>query len=381
MLKAAEIAPFLRKKTVRFADDEHLLLPPHSRLMPAVLERRISRGRRLRLPGVLLRLMPLLVLLVLTTALLLHSGSSRPVRVRVGPVRPAAPSYTTWLAGLSPELAAPARLQRTVLFRDEPVRFNDSAPAHVPWPSDPDCRNFVTSGATWLRYLIEGSTGIFTGSVHHFTELYDKGLLGELAPETDGSTLVQQTHRGPYVGDQHGHTDDVPLALEFKVPKVVLLLRNPYRALVHARGLEAGHRDDLPPSRLVRGTRWHQFVRLQLQQWLFKVQLTLGISERVHVVHYEELQANPEAALLAVLEFLELSAPDRARLDCLSAHGDGPTRRGLDAAVAVEFAFREPELRRLVDKHIEAAEELLEEHTARLPLEKYELYGAEGRPP
>ena len=72
--------------------------------------------------------------------------------------------------------------------------------------------------------------------------------------------------------------------------QVVLLLRNPYRALVHARGVEAGHRDDLPPSRLVRGTRWHQFVRLQLQQWLFEVQLTLGISERVHVVHYEELQ-------------------------------------------------------------------------------------------
>ena len=31
------------------------------------------------------------------------------------------------------------------------------------------------SGATWLRYLIEGATGVFTGSVHHDAELYEKG--------------------------------------------------------------------------------------------------------------------------------------------------------------------------------------------------------------
>ena len=75
-------------------------------------------------------------------------------------------------------------------------------------------------------------------------------------------------------------------------PQAVLLLRNPYRALVHARAVEAGYRDGLPPSSLVRGSRWHQFVRLQLQQWHFKLQMALGITERVHVVHYEELQVS-----------------------------------------------------------------------------------------
>ena len=71
---------------------------------------------------------------------------------------------------------------------------------------------------------------------------------------------------------------------------MVLLLRNPYRALLHERGLEAGRRDRLPPSSLVRGPRWRRFVQLQLQQWRFKLELVLEISESVHLVHYEQLK-------------------------------------------------------------------------------------------
>ena len=89
------------------------------------------------------------------------------------------------------------------------------------------------------------------------------------------------------------------------------MLRNPYRALVHARGAEAGYRDSLPPSSLVRGPRWHQFVRLQLQQWHFKLQLALGITERVHVVHYEELQVSRRQLQRLSRSALARAPPDR----------------------------------------------------------------------
>ena len=46
------------------------------------------------------------------------------------------------------------------------------------------------------------------------------GLLGELRRETDGSTIIQQTHRGPHIGDTDPGDDDSPHALEYKIPKV-----------------------------------------------------------------------------------------------------------------------------------------------------------------
>ncbi|KAA0191301.1 hypothetical protein HAZT_HAZT005754 [Hyalella azteca] len=59
--------------------------------------------------------------------------------------------------------------------------------AWAPWPTDPRCRNltvhfthavppralasFPGSGNTWARYLVEGATGIHTGSVYLDEEL------------------------------------------------------------------------------------------------------------------------------------------------------------------------------------------------------------------
>ena len=64
---------------------------------------------------------------------------------------------------------------------------------YYPWPNDAMCENFTTvfskgqplppvalasnpnSGNTWLRYLIEGITGIFTGSFYSDIDLSRKG--------------------------------------------------------------------------------------------------------------------------------------------------------------------------------------------------------------
>ena len=67
---------------------------------------------------------------------------------------------------------------------------------YYPWPADKQCENFTTvfskgqmlpavalasnpnSGNTWLRYLIEGITGIFTGSFYGDIDLSRKGNCG-----------------------------------------------------------------------------------------------------------------------------------------------------------------------------------------------------------
>ena len=46
------------------------------------------------------------------------------------------------------------------------------------------------------RYLIEGATGVFTGSVYKDLELQMMGFWGEIRDWRDGTTVVQKTHDG-----------------------------------------------------------------------------------------------------------------------------------------------------------------------------------------
>ena len=59
----------------------------------------------------------------------------------------------------------------------------------VPLLSFPGCGN------TWTRYLIQQTTGIFTGSVYHDNGLWKGGYEGELEDPFDGNTIVQKVHR------------------------------------------------------------------------------------------------------------------------------------------------------------------------------------------
>ncbi|KAK4306900.1 hypothetical protein Pmani_021307 [Petrolisthes manimaculis] len=54
--------------------------------------------------------------------------------------------------------------------------------------------SFPCSGNSWTRYLLEASTGIFTGSVFNDPRIYKTGMIGERAKPNDGRTLVQKTH-------------------------------------------------------------------------------------------------------------------------------------------------------------------------------------------
>lgn len=99
------------------------------------------------------------------------------------------------------------------------------------------CRALVSfpgSGNSWLRYLIENASGYFTGSVYNDKQLYNSGLLGELCPPNDGTTIVQKTHHN-VAGNTKNIKGYVKLSELMFGYRGILVIRNPYDALVSYR--------------------------------------------------------------------------------------------------------------------------------------------------
>jgi len=98
-----------------------------------------------------------------------------------------------------------------------PVIWAKAGIKHQFWKNHPQCRLLVTrfaqkgslpsralvsypgSGNTWIRYLIEGATGVYTGSVFHDKRIQREGHHGEFREPGDGSTLLQKTHHNSLV--------------------------------------------------------------------------------------------------------------------------------------------------------------------------------------
>ena len=123
---------------------------------------------------------------------------------------------------------------------------------HFPWPTDGDCKKYSVqfgregelpvvglasypcSGNTWLRYLIEGITGYYTGSMYNEISLRDKGFYGEVVPTDAGLVLTVKTHghttgAGAHVSSkqkgEYNHHSEVNHS-------AILLIRNPYKAII-----------------------------------------------------------------------------------------------------------------------------------------------------
>ena len=54
--------------------------------------------------------------------------------------------------------------------------------------------SYPSSGNTWLRYLLEGVTGHYSGSMYNDISLRKKGLYGEGVPHDGGLVVSVKTH-------------------------------------------------------------------------------------------------------------------------------------------------------------------------------------------
>jgi hypothetical protein len=108
--------------------------------------------------------------------------------------------------------------------------------------------SFPGSGNTWVRYLIEGATGIFTGSRYKDLQIQMYGLWGEIRSWEDGTTIVQKTH------DSNKHH-----VLKDFGGRAILILRNPYDAILSTHNfMYAGHHGRAPARNYARGGKFGQ---------------------------------------------------------------------------------------------------------------------------
>ncbi|KAK3854674.1 hypothetical protein Pcinc_038863 [Petrolisthes cinctipes] len=215
---------------------------------------------------------------------------------------------------------------------EDTLKEDPERPTWQLWEDDPACSHYHTrfgkgltpvqlvsvpcSGSTWLRYLLEASTGFFTG------------LLGE-KDGVMGNTLLQRTH-GPAlltnIHDLQGrykHIDpDLP---------TILLIRDPGRTLIsywklfNLEGFNK-HLMDIPEWRFEDGD-FHIFLTqiISLFEELI-VDRLLWNTGPLYIIHYEDLKKDTFTHLRHLLNFLDFPV-DEGRMACLKAHTKGPFRR------------------------------------------------------
>jgi len=242
------------------------------------------------------------------------------------------------------------------------------------WFTDQECRHLVTrftkddslevvrlvsfprSGNTWTRYLLETATGVFTSSggpnyvnwvKHHNWRLTNKqfwqyaksqkaveltqlGYLGEIGYFSQGNTIAMKSHNRPApwsASDAAAEPYNWAVFDEDKPRRVVLVIRDPFKALISLKAYEQTHSvltagNDL--SSLFTGQKWEDDARYYGQHWYQLNSEWIERTNDTHVLSYECLTRDTMPELRDLLKFMEVE-PDEARLECV--------RRNLEGAV------------------------------------------------
>ncbi|CAN0050105.1 unnamed protein product [Lampetra planeri] len=177
--------------------------------------------------------------------------------------------------------------------------------------------SFPGAGNTWTRHLLELATGYYTGSFYFDGSLYNKGFKGEKDHWRSGRTLCVKTHES---GRREIEAFDA----------AILLVRNPYRALVAEFNRKYGGHLGYASEKRWRGKEWPDFVHSYAPWWVSHALdwLRYGPRRRLLVVHYERLRGELHAEMRRMVAFLASAALLlEERLLCTEAHRDGSFKR------------------------------------------------------
>jgi len=164
------------------------------------------------------------------------------------------------------------------------------------WESDPECGKYRTrfvvshslptralisypgSGNTWIRYLLEAATGVFTGSVFNDKSIFKAGHYGETADFMDGTTILQKTHfRATY----KNHINKFG-------GRAVLVIRNPYEAILsNWNWKKTNSHTKTVAVKSLHSAEFRKFARAGAIRWLQIIQDWLLYSSELYVVLYE----------------------------------------------------------------------------------------------
>ncbi|KAJ8044698.1 WSC domain-containing protein 2 [Holothuria leucospilota] len=169
------------------------------------------------------------------------------------------------------------------------------------------------SGNTWLRYLIEKATGIYTGSVYNDKALLRGGFLGESEDPRSGRVVVIKMHKVQNIR-----------SIKAELDGIVLLIRNPYSAIVSDFNRLVAHNTHkgIAPAEAFNTSYWAQFVTCSAQRWQTIARYCIELPVRKLVVYYEDLLTDLPQQLRRVVSFLGLLV-DENKIKCAFQDNEG----------------------------------------------------------
>ncbi|XP_047470071.1 WSC domain-containing protein 1-like [Penaeus chinensis] len=174
--------------------------------------------------------------------------------------------------------------------------------------------SFPRSGNTWMRYLIEAASGVFTGSCYNDKTLIRSGFKGERDSIYWKTTIVTKAHFAKHVG-------------KYKYRPTVIIIRNPARVIIslwsyaRIRNRKKRHTKTVSETTLD-NEKFRAFVRYQLDKWLHTTLFALKKCRDAFPVFYEIVREDPVGETRRILEFLKVKPPED-RLACMARHVRG----------------------------------------------------------
>lgn len=174
--------------------------------------------------------------------------------------------------------------------------------------------SYPGSGNTWMRYLLQQSTGILTGSVYKDGKLKRNDFPAEGIVNT--SVIVVKTHQyRPHILVMYD--------------TAILLVRNPKSAIVAEFNRQSSDLDHVGMASVekFRSETWRSFVMKELLRWEeTNLAWAKDFTGRLKIVYYEDLLTNLELTLREILIFLGQDV-NEDRLKCALAHKEGVFKR------------------------------------------------------
>ncbi|XP_075052877.1 sialate:O-sulfotransferase 1 [Mixophyes fleayi] len=203
--------------------------------------------------------------------------------------------------------------------------------------------SFPGAGNTWVRHLIEHTTGFYTGSYYFDGTLYYKGFKGEKDHWRSGRTVCVKTHES---GKREIEMYD----------SSILLIRNPYKALMAEFNRKCGGHLGYATERHWKSKEWPEFVNSYASWWASHALDWLQYGKKLLVVHYEDLKMDLIGRLREIVAFLNLPINDD-RLLCVENNKDGNFKR-VGSSQAVKNPFTQ-EMKDLIDGYIRTVDKAL----------------------
>ncbi|XP_078083373.1 sialate:O-sulfotransferase 2 [Mustelus asterias] len=196
--------------------------------------------------------------------------------------------------------------------------------------------SFPGAGNTWGRHLLELTTGYYTGSYYFDGSLYNKGFKGERDHWKSGRSICIKTHES---GKKEIELFDA----------AILLIRNPYKALMAEFNRKYGGHIGFASETHWRGKEWPEFVKNYAPWWVSHTLDWLKYGRKVLVVHYEDLKRDLFNQLKKMVSVLGLNVSDD-RLLCVESQKDGNFKRS--GLRKLEYDPYTPEMRKMIDSFI-----------------------------